>query len=156
MVVNRQRRVGVDLASLRDYVARLQSELGLGRRDFNVCLAGDREIERLNTVYRRKRHPTDVLSFPWLASEGPDGPASWSASRALPDRARREFAGFLGDIVISAETARRNARAAGHSTAREIRRLTLHGVLHLMGYDHETDAGEMTTLELELQRRLGL
>ena len=70
--------------------------------------------------------------------------------------AASEFAGFLGDVVISVETARRNARREGHSTANEIRWLILHGVLHLLGYDHETDRGEMTALEISLRARLGI
>jgi probable rRNA maturation factor len=71
-------------------------------------------------------------------------------------RGADEFAGFLGDVVISAEMAGRNARSAGHSTRHEIRWLILHGVLHLLGYDHETDDGEMTRLELSLRDRLGI
>ena len=172
MVVNRQRRVGVDLAALRNYVVRLDAELGLGRLEFNVCLADDREVRRLNALYRGKRHPTDVLSFPWSQGRGANGRKGGTVARSVPDRARlslrgtagraqpsrfqREFRDFLGDIVISAETARRNARVAGHSTVKEIRRLILHGVLHLMGYDHETDAGQMAALEADLRRRLGL
>ena len=66
------------------------------------------------------------------------------------------FSGFLGDIVISAGAARRNARAERQSTANEIRRLVLHGVLHLLGYDHEKDRGEMTTLELSLREHFGI
>jgi probable rRNA maturation factor len=71
-------------------------------------------------------------------------------------RGADEFAGFLGDVVISAEMARRNAVSAGHSTRCEIRWLILHGVLHLLGYDHETDDGEMTKLELSMRDRLGI
>lgn len=171
MVVNRQRRVGVDLAALRQYVARLHRELRLGRRGFDVCLAGDREIGRLNAIYRGKRHPTDVLSFRWSEEYGADGLGRGPATRAVVGEPRprprevgkaplprspREFADFLGDIVISAETARRNARIARHSTAREVRRLILHGALHLMGYDHETDRGEMALFEREMQGKLGL
>ena len=63
---------------------------------------------------------------------------------------------FLGDIVISVETARRNARGEGHATLMEIRWLILHGVLHLLGYDHEVDDGEMTALELRLREQLGV
>ena len=116
----------------------------LGRRDFNVCFVDDPTIRRLNAAYRGQARPTDVLSFPWEDSNG------WR------DGAASEFAGFLGDVVISAPTARRNARREGHSTANEIRWLILHGVLHLLGYDHETDRGEMTALELSLRERLGI
>jgi rRNA maturation RNase YbeY len=71
-------------------------------------------------------------------------------------RGRAEFANFLGDVVISVETARRNAAAEGHSVLNEIRWLILHGVLHLLGYDHESDSGEMVALELALREKLGV
>lgn len=163
MVLNQQRRIAVDLNEARGFVGRVRATLKLGRRDFNVCFVDDARMAELNARYRRKAQPTDVLSFPWeavaLVGACPDtvGDPRHSRprdSRLVEPRYRREFAGFLGDIVISAETARRNARAAGHSTAREIRWLILHGALHLLGYDHETDRGEMTALELSLRDRL--
>ena len=144
MILNRQDRVGVDVASARLFASRLRKALRLGRRDFNVCFVDDRAILRLNAEYRGKRKATDVLSFPWQGGNGARGAAA------------SEFAGFLGDIVIAVATARRNARREGHSTANEIRWLILHGVLHLLGYDHETDRGEMTALELTLRERLGV
>jgi probable rRNA maturation factor len=141
MVINRQQRVRLDLRGARLYVRRVRAALRLGRKNFGVCFVDDARIAELNRRYRRKPRPTDVLSFPWK-SEAP---------RAGGDR---DFRNYLGDIVISAETARRNARAAGHSTAREIRWLILHGTLHLLGYDHETDDGKMTRLERALRHRL--
>ena len=81
------------------------------------------------------------------------------ADGARPAPARRGHGGianFLGDVVISVETARRNAAAEGHSTLNEIRWLILHGVLHLLGYDHEHDNGEMMALELALREQLGV
>jgi probable rRNA maturation factor len=71
-------------------------------------------------------------------------------------RAKLEFRNHLGDIVISVETAKRNAHLEGHSTLNEIRWLILHGLLHLLGYDHESDRGEMNRLELALRTRLGI
>jgi probable rRNA maturation factor len=71
-------------------------------------------------------------------------------------RERAEFADFLGDVVICVETARRNAAEEGHSVLNEIRWLILHGVLHLLGYDHESDSGEMIALELALREKLGV
>ena len=144
MIVNRQKRAGVDVVGARLFAGRLRKALRLGRRDFNVCFVDDRAIKRLNVQYRGKPNATDVLSFPWQGSNGGRGAAA------------SEFAGFLGDVVISVETARRNARREGHSTANEIRWLILHGVLHLLGYDHETDRGEMTALEISLRARLGI
>jgi probable rRNA maturation factor len=144
MVLNRQTRMVVDLPGVRGFVRRLRSVMKLRGRTFNVCFVDDHEIGRLNATYRGKRCPTDVLSFPWL--EGRRG------SRG----AAREWRGFLGEVVISVETARRNARSEGHATTNEIRWLVLHGVLHLLGYDHETDRGEMKALELSLRERLGI
>lgn len=142
MVLNQQKRVGVNTSRTRAFVGRLRQAVRLGRRDFNVCFVDDRAIRRMNARYRGKPRATDVLSFPWEGGQASSGIHG------------EEFNGFLGDVVISAETARRNARHAGHSTANEIRWLILHGVLHLLGYDHETDHGEMTALEHSLRKRL--
>jgi probable rRNA maturation factor len=144
MIINRQEQYLLDLASLRAYMQRVRSVLNLGLRDFNVCFVSDADISRMNFVYRDKAGPTDVLSFPW-EGEGESDPE---------ESATREFQNFLGDIVISVAIAERNARAEGHSTEDEIRLLILHGVLHLLGYDHETDKGEMNSLELSLRARL--
>jgi probable rRNA maturation factor len=84
----------------------------------------------LNHRFRGKPQPTDVLSFPVDPGEN----------------------GYLGDVVISAETARRNARRSGRSLREELRILILHGVLHLLGYNHETDRGQMNRLERKLRR----
>src|SRR5574340_560467 len=150
MVVNRQSAVGLSLPRIRAYCRRLHQALSLDGRDFDVSFVSDREIARLNARYRGKPQPTDVLSFAWRGEDR----ALRRERGVLPDAAGREFAGFLGDIVISTEPARRNSRAAGHSTAREIRWLILHGALHLRGFDHETDHGEMTRLELDFRERL--
>jgi len=179
MVLNRQKEISIDLPATRQYVRRLGRTLRLGRRGFNVCFVQDREITRLNAAYRGRARPTDVLSFPWHPDSKFKSRNSQFESRKrkfanrkskIGLRATRndkrvsnfefrvsndEFRDFLGDIVISAPTARRNALAEGHSTDREIRWLILHGVLHLLGYDHETDHGEMTALELAMRERLG-
>jgi probable rRNA maturation factor len=159
MILNRQQRYSVNRGAVGAFVERLRSALRLGRRDFNVCFVGDREIRRLNVAYLGRRRPTDVLSFPWRAGEGAALPRAVKG-RAYPERggaaAEAEFANFLGDVVISVEAARRNARREGHSTLNEIRWLILHGVLHLLGHDHERDRGEMDSLELSLRERLGI
>ena len=141
----------------------LRQRLRLGRRDCNVCLVDDREIKRLNSLYRGKDRATDVLSFPWSAQQrqGSTRPRSKPgrprhASRSAKEREALEFKNFLGDIVISVDTAKRNARKEGHSSLNEIRWLILHGLLHLLGYNHEYDRGEMTRLELALRSRLGI
>jgi len=144
MVINRQSQFVLDLPALRAYEARVKKVLDLKQRDFNVCFVSDEEISRMNSVYRGKAAPTDVLSFPW-EGEGESGPDEFIAG---------EFRNFLGDIVISVAAADRNAKTEGHSTEEEIKLLILHGVLHLVGYDHETDNGEMKLLELSMRERL--
>jgi probable rRNA maturation factor len=145
MILNRQTEIRVDLPALRAFEGRLRATLRLGRGDFNVCLVNDHAMRHLNATFRGKREATDVLSFPWRLA----GPGRKTAGH-------RELAHFLGDIVISTSTARRNARQEGHPTLNELRWLMLHGVLHLLGYDHERDQGEMTAREHELRARLGL
>jgi len=102
------------------------------RGDVNVALLTDHAIRKLNRAYRDADYATDVLSFP---------------SDAQP---------FLGDIAIAVGVARRQARDAGHAFATEVRVLALHGLLHLLGYDHDTDAGEMGRVEARLRRQSGL
>ena len=161
MILNQQENYVVNLSRLEENVRELRQALGLSRRECNVCLVDDRTIRRLNLLYLGKKRATDVLSFPWVAQQrvprtrcGRARPAH--PRRSVTDRAAREFRNFLGDIVISVETAKRNARQEGHSTLNEIRWLILHGLLHLLGYNHESDQGEMTRLELALRRRLGI
>ena len=144
MIINRQSQYTLDLPSLRAYERQLKTVLDLGQREFNVCFVSDEDMARMNSVYRGKAAPTDVLSFPWEGN-GESGPEENVAD---------EFRNFLGDVVISVATAERNARAEGHPVEEEIRLLILHGVLHLLGYDHESDDGEMNSLELALRERL--
>ena len=122
-------------------------ELGIGSDSVAVRFVTDREMARLNETYRKKKGTTDVLSFP---AEVRGKPAS------LASRVRGLRGKFLGDIAISPAVARQNAHSLGRSLSREIHILILHGVLHLLGYDHETDRGEMDRLEGRLRRRLGL
>ncbi|KAA6458800.1 rRNA maturation RNase YbeY [Acidobacteria bacterium AB60] len=109
------------------------------RGTVSVLLTTDREIRRLNRRFRGKDKATDVLSFP--AIELSRGPAS-------------QLAG--GDLAISVETARRQCAGYGNSLGIEIKTLMLHGLLHLAGYDHETDEGQMARRERLLRGRLGL
>jgi probable rRNA maturation factor len=102
------------------------------RGEVSVAFVSDARIRALNRRYRRKDAATDVLSFP----SGEQG--------------------SLGDIVIAAGVARRQARAAGHAFGAEARVLALHGLLHLLGHDHETDGGGMRRLEARLRVRGGL
>jgi probable rRNA maturation factor len=142
-LINRQRRYYFSRAALCEFAGRLKRRLRLGGKEFNICLVDDRAIRQLNASFLGKDKPTDVLSFPRAAA---------AQGKALPLRGGN----FLGEVVISVETARRNARAEGHSTLNEIRWLILHGVLHLLGYDHAHDQGEMTALELSLREELSI
>jgi len=151
MILNQQSRVQVDLAAARALVGRLRPALGLRKRSFNVCFVDDDRIAELNRDFRGKHHATDVLSFPWQECES----SVTSAHRAQGVGAA-DFEGFLGDVVISVETARRGAASEGHPLGREIDWLILHGLLHLLGMDHETDNGEMMALEYDLRARLNL
>ena len=151
MILNQQSRARVDLAAARDLVARLRRILGLGKRSFSVCFVDDDRIAELNRDFRGERRATDVLSFPWQ-----DSKPSVPSAHAAPGVGPAGLDGFLGDVIISVETARRNADAEGHALGREINWLILHGLLHLLGMDHERDNGEMVALEYDLRARLGL
>jgi probable rRNA maturation factor len=116
-----------------------------GGREFQCLITGDAEIQKLNREFRGKDYPTDVLSFP-------------AAPRA---HRRKGQAGIpvllsLGDIAISVDRVREQARQFGHPLDDEICILMLHGVLHLMGMDHERDAGAMARAETEWRRKLRL
>ncbi len=146
-ILNHQRRVPASARAYRTFIQKVACELRLAGARFDVALVDDCESERLNLLFRKRAYPADVLSFPWR-----DGAEAWT----LPAKIGREFAGFLGDIIISVEAARRNAKLEKHSLEMEVRQLILHGLLHLLGYDHEVDEGKMNRLELKLRRRLGI
>jgi probable rRNA maturation factor len=150
MIVNRQRAVRVALPPLEEFLSRVRDALGLAQTDVTICLVSDAEIARMNEAYRKKKGSTDVLSFP-------------AVERRKPVALRRRASGtylkvekYLGDIAISPATARRYAKKNGRRLPSELRILILHGVLHLLGYDHETDSGEMTRIENRLRKRFEL
>jgi probable rRNA maturation factor len=138
MIVNRQRRVPVALQPLQDFYEMVRHELKFPPGTVTIQLISDMAMSRLNRAYRNKRGPTDVLSFPF-APEKPTANAE-----------------YVGDVAISPETARRNARRFSRPLPVEMRILILHGMLHLAGYDHEADQGEMNRIERRLRRRLGV
>lgn len=117
--------------NIESFARSLQRDLTKGK-PFDILVTGDAELRRLNRQFRGKDYPTDVLSFPSIS------PAS------------------LGDLAISIGRARAQARAFRHAIETEIRILMLHGVLHLLGYDHETDRGRMARAEKRWRVRLGL
>jgi probable rRNA maturation factor len=128
VLLNRQRRHPVNPARLRRVLRGAAAALGVSG-EVSLVLSGDAAVRALNARYRGKDKATDVLSFP-------GGPAG------------------LGDIVISLATAARNAKRFGRTFLQEVDVLALHGFLHVLGYDHETDDGTMDRLEARLRRRL--
>jgi len=132
---------------------RVRRELDLKQVQVTVCLVSDAEIAGMNQSFRKKRGPTDVLSFP-------------AVKLRKPQRSRRRFTSSvpvssgseesLGDIAIAPAVAKRNAKNYGRTLPAELKILILHGVLHLLGFDHEADRGEMDRTEKKLRRRLGL
>jgi probable rRNA maturation factor len=124
-------------SSLERFVLRARRAAGL-RDVVNVLVTNNSELKSLNRQFLGKDKPTDVLSFP-------ADPAAHSKSKR-----------FAGEVAISADIARHNAARLGHSVADEVKILVLHGILHLAGYDHERDNGEMARKEMRLRRQLNL
>src|SRR5215217_9239451 len=131
-VVNRQRRLKVDTEAWSTFAVRALDAIGKSESSATIAFVSDKRIRELNRQFRQVDKATDVLSFP----------------------AEEEF--NLGDIAVSVDTAAVQAKENGLSLHREIAQLILHGLLHLCGYDHETDDGEMNRLELRLRRKLGI
>lgn len=138
-IINNQRKIRLDRGVLHNF-----TEAAVGRieeaadKSVTVALISDRRMRALNKEFRAKNKTTDVLSFPFEADE----------FNAEED--------FLGDIVISVEQAQRQAAENDLDLETELKQLILHGILHLCGYDHETDTGEMNRRELELRKILGI
>ncbi len=125
---------GVSARTLERFAARTRRAVKL-KGTVSIRVTSSREMRQLNRRFRRKDKATDVLSFP----------------------AGNQFSELsAGDLAISAQIAAANARRMGHSTSNEIKVLILHGMLHLAGYDHETDNGEMAREEQRLRKSLGL
>jgi probable rRNA maturation factor len=139
MIVNRQRGANVPVKPLEDFFERVRKELRFPQNAVTIQFISDAAMARLNQNFRHKRGPTDVLSFPANGGSKP-----------------RQTAPYIGDIAISPQTARRNARRFSRTFPAEMRILILHGMLHLAGFDHESDQGEMDRLERRLRRRLGV
>ena len=129
VILNKQRKHAIDRKELREFVSRLTHEMEIAQRSFAIVFITDPAMQNYNRTYRGYDKPTDVLSF-------------------------RGEAGYLGDILISSETAYNQAlKSRKLSFQTNVHRLIVHGLLHLMGYDHETDNGEMRAIERRLRRR---
>jgi probable rRNA maturation factor len=156
MILNHQRRVRVSISGLEKFLAAARKRLRLAPRSLTVALVTDAQIARWNRAYRGKIGPTDVLSFP---ADGSQAEPATTRKHRQPRRLRaalRSAPDYLGDIAIAPAVARRNSVRFGRAFDREMRILILHGVLHLMGYDHESDSGQMDRRENRLRRELGL
>jgi probable rRNA maturation factor len=138
VLVADERGASVHAGTLAAWLRRVAPAAARGT--VGIALVSDARIRALNRTYRHKDSATDVLTF---TADG--------SSAAPADRAR-----FLGEIVIARGVARRQARQAGHSDATELRVLALHGLLHLLGYDHKRDRGTMRRVEQRLRRKGGL
>jgi len=156
MILNRQRAVRVAQRPLELFLDRVRRELGLDEADLTICLVSDAEIARMNQVYRKKKGPTDVLSFPAIERSRPAVLRRFSSRSTQHTRRHPGPPSFLGDIAIAPSVARRNAKRLDRTFPSELQILILHGVLHLLGYDHETDRGQMDRVETRLRRKLGL
>ncbi|MCS6873431.1 MAG: rRNA maturation RNase YbeY [Pyrinomonadaceae bacterium] len=128
-IINKQRKIKLNKTELENFLHQIKTNI-TKNKDFCVVFVSDRQIKELNRRFRKKNYPTDVLSFSYDETD------------------------LLGDIVISLETAQKQAIENDLPFEVEIKQLILHGVLHLCGYDHETDNGEMNRLELKLRKKL--
>lgn len=148
MIVNLQRKVKIKSADFMPFLIALEASVDEVRgKHFSVAFVSDRRMKDLNKMFRDKDATTDVLSFPHEADE-------FESIHHLS--ASSETGQFLGDVVISLEQAERQADANKLPLHSEIKQLILHGALHLSGYDHETDNGEMNARELELREKLSI
>lgn len=138
MIILEKKVAGLSAKSLEHFTLRARRAVGLSGR-VNILLTSNEVMRALNFRFREKNKTTDVLSFPSEAQ--------------FNGRDKRRFA---GEIAISADIARANAAGLGHPAALEVKVLALHGILHLAGFDHERDNGEMARKEASLRRKLGL
>lgn len=136
-IINQQRKIKISIEPFQIFTEKAVETIPETlKKSATVAFVSDRKIRELNKTFRGKNTATDVLSFPFEADE-------FESEES-----------FLGDIIISLEQAARQADENNLDLETEIKQLILHGILHLCGYDHETDAGEMNTRELKLRDKL--
>lgn len=156
LITYRRKPATLDAESLQSFAEVLHDRVARGR-EFHCRITNDAELQALNAQFRGKDYATDVLSFP---SPVPSAGRPFQAADLLSGKFSRPngrpAAPSLGDIAISIQRARAQAREWRHSAEDEIRILMLHGVLHLMGMDHESDSGRMKRAELRWRKKLGL
>ena len=139
VILNRQRKYPIPDKRLEKFALRLCQRLKIPDSEFAVLLTSDRRIRHFNRTFRKRDEATDVLSFPAARQHKTGG----------------HFKNpYIGDIIISVETAQQQAIEKNHSLLTEVRILMIHGLLHLLGHDHERDQGQMRRKQLKLQREL--
>jgi len=138
-VVNRQRRRKINTRPWRQFSERVLSQIDRPQQSATIVFVNNDAIRRLNRDFRGQNRTTDVLSFPTVA-----------------EAFEAENESQLGEVVVSLERAAAQAKQNGLTFTNEVQQLILHGLLHLCGYDHETDNGEMNRLELKLRKKLGI
>ena len=134
-IINHQDKIRLETNIFQTFAESVLDETAIGKTA-TIAFVSDRKMRQLNLEFRGKDMTTDVLSFPFEADE-------FEIDES-----------FLGDIVISLEQAQRQALENHFTLENEVKQLILHGILHLLGYDHETDSGEMNKLELQLRKSL--
>jgi probable rRNA maturation factor len=142
-----QRRWQIDPAAIQRYLQKVWNTItgsiqisGSKQTEVSVVFLNQQQMQKYNYQYRKKNYATDVLSFP--------------ADDTRAGMPVLQEGSYLGDILLCVDKAQENAACAGYSIDHELQILLLHGVLHLLGYDHETDHGEMDALEGKLRKRL--
>jgi probable rRNA maturation factor len=138
-VINRQRRRRIDKKKWVEFGEKVLQAIGAKKRNATLAFVSDDAIRKLNRQFRGRNYATDVLSFP-------------SDAEAFEAEGKAD----LGDVIISVQRAETQAKANGLNFSNEVEQLVLHGLLHLCGYDHETDRGQMNRLELKLRKKLGI
>ena len=137
-IINSQRKIKINTEDFQTFAGRAIEIVPEARgKSATIAFVSDWKMRKLNKTFRGKNATTDVLSFPFEA-----------------DEFETESENNLGDVIISLEQAERQAKENGLNLNAEIKQLILHGVLHLCGYDHETDGGEMNALELKYRENL--
>ena len=138
-IINRQRRLKINAKQWSEFGEKALLAIGGDKQNVAIVFVGDAAIQKLNRQFRGKNYATDVLSFP---------------SRA--EAFEVEHQSQLGEVIISVHRAMAQAKEHGLTFSGEVKQLILHGLLHLSGYDHESDNGQMNRLELRLRKKLGI
>ncbi len=150
-IINNQRKIKIKVEGFQEYTEKVIETIPVANGKIaTIAFVSNKKMRELNKSFRGKNSTTDVLSFPFEAEK--------FEKLSEPSALANAYFGAdnLGDIIISVEQAGRQAEENNLNLETEIKQLILHGVLHLCGYDHEQDAGEMNELELHFRDKLGI